>query len=105
MCEPAAVRKMPPLADRKRILREQGNLCLYCDRMFGSRITLRGRVVSLRLTWDHQVPWAYSRNNSAENFVAACHICNATKNKLMFGSLDEIREHCERYWARNAQVS
>jgi len=55
-------------------------------------------VVSLRINFDHVVPFAYSQNNYRHNFVAACHICNSIKSSMMFNTLDEARAYIVATW-------
>jgi 5-methylcytosine-specific restriction endonuclease McrA len=47
----------------------------------------------LKVNWDHVVPFSYSQNNYAYNFVAACQICNGIKGSQMFKTLEEARIH------------
>ena len=84
-------RKGPDAEERKTILELQGNRCLYCEQLFGSTIVKRDRLIFLKVNWDHFVPFSYSQNNYAYNFVAACQICNGIKSNLMFKTLEEAR--------------
>ena len=88
MVEPQYIRRRPPLEARKRILAEQGDACLYCDRIFGS-FNEKGKRICLR--WDHLVPWSHTMNNRTDNFIAACQFCNAKKSNLIFQTVDEVR--------------
>jgi len=89
MSEPSAKKLKPSKEEQRSILKEQNNLCLYCDRQFGMR-PFDG-AAPLRVEWDHMVPFAYSQNNSAQNFAAACHICNSIKSDLVFESIEKVR--------------
>jgi len=72
--------------------------CLYCSRQFGS-VVWRGRQRStLRINWDHMVPYSYSRNNTTGNFAAACQICNGIKGAIMFESIEKARVHINGRW-------
>ena len=84
-------RKGPNAAERQTILDLQGNRCLYCDLLFNSAVERRGRLIFLKVNWDHFVPFAYSQNNYAYNFVAACQICNGIKGSNTFKTLEEAR--------------
>lgn len=82
-------------AKKKDILNEQNFSCFYCRRRFGSLAKRGKKLIRLRINWDHIVPYSYSFNNSAENFVAACHICNSLKSDYVFNSLEEAQVFLE----------
>src|SRR5690348_10233210 len=77
-------RGRPSAVLRKQMLAKQGHRCLYCDLLFSGTVMRHGRPVVLRLVWDHFVPYAYLVRNPSDNWVAACHVCNAIKGSLMF---------------------
>ena len=81
-----------------QILTAQENRCFYCARTFGVRIARGSRDVILRCEWDHQVPYAYAQNNMPENFVAACHVCNALKSSFLFRTVDEAQTFLALRW-------
>jgi 5-methylcytosine-specific restriction endonuclease McrA len=91
--EPLELRRRPGEADKRRILDEQGHLCFYCFQPFGYFVRRPGKARSCRLRqeWDHAVPYSYSQNNNATNFVAACHVCNGLKSDYVFATPDEAR--------------
>jgi len=84
-------RKGPNAEERRVILELQGNRCLYCELLFGAPVERRNRLLFLKVNWDHFVPFSYTQNNYAYNFVAACQICNGIKSNLMFKTLEEAR--------------
>ena len=84
-------RKGPNAAERQTILELQSNRCLYCDVLFNSAVERKGRLIFLKVNWDHFVPFAYSQNNYAFNFVAACQICNGIKGSMTFRTVEEAR--------------
>ena len=98
--EPDFERKRPSVLVQKQILNEQGNLCYYCLRRFGQEVYYRGRrrATTLRIHWDHKVPWIFSQNNNPENFVAACHICNGIKSDKCFTDVDTARVYIAGRW-------
>ncbi|TLZ87260.1 MAG: hypothetical protein E6K00_05760 [Methanobacteriota archaeon] len=59
--------------------------------LFNSAVERKGRLIYLKVNWDHFVPFAYSQNNYAYNFVAACQICNGIKGSSTFRTLEEAR--------------
>lgn len=81
-------------SEKKRILLEQNNRCLYCNREFGSFYTPVGKrsPIKVVLNWDHFVPFAYSRTNNCE-YVAACSRCNIKKGALIFDTLEQAILH------------
>jgi 5-methylcytosine-specific restriction endonuclease McrA len=91
-------RLKPSLAICDRILENQDHRCFYCARRFGSRVRSGRRTVSLKLNWDHLVPFSYAQNNQTENFVAACHRCNAWKGSLVFQTLEDAQVYLLNKW-------
>lgn len=90
---PDQARKLPPAKAREYQLAGQDYRCFYCERSFDSLVYRNNAPVKLRLQWDHYVPYAYSQNNSASNFVAACHVCNSIKTDLCFLTVDEAKTY------------
>jgi CRISPR/Cas system Type II protein with McrA/HNH and RuvC-like nuclease domain len=97
--EPGQARSKPKPETQLRILAEQGSVCLYCGRSFGSWVQRRNKPLQLRLEWDHICPWKYSQDNRQTNFVAACHLCNAFKSDRVFSSIEDVRDHVAQKWA------
>lgn len=95
---PEQERRLPPLTERRAQLERQEHRCFYCERSFGSRVFRGTRGATLQVNWDHVIPYAYSQNNSAVNFVAACHICNGIKSSHLFPSLDEAKQYIASKW-------
>jgi 5-methylcytosine-specific restriction endonuclease McrA len=87
--EPEYARRRPSPDEQREILLFQNHCCIYCESPFGFIRYRHGRPLSLRIEWDHQIPFAYSRNNVTANFVAACHVCNRIKSSLCFPSIEE----------------
>lgn len=85
-------RRAPAIAERARIIAEQGNRCLYCEIPIGTIVDRRGRDVVLRLNWDHFVPYAYVARNPRDNWVLACHVCNGLKRGRIFKTIQEVRD-------------
>ena len=89
--EPEFRRRLPSAAEREEILNQQNHQCIYCECTFGMQFLRNGRKRILRVEWDHALPFSYSQNNNANNFVAACQVCNRLKHDFIFSSLDEAR--------------
>jgi hypothetical protein len=87
MSQPFYGRKTPTKADKDRIINKQGNKCFYCDVTFGSIRFRRGLPFTIKIEWDHKLPFAYSQNNHVDNFVASCHVCNGIKSDNLFQTI------------------
>ena len=88
---PSYGRKTPTKADKDRILRSQDNRCFYCGASFGSIRFRHGIPLIIKIEWDHQLPFAYSQNNYANNFVASCKVCNGIKSDHIFQTIEEAQ--------------
>lgn len=97
-------RRLPPMKDRRRILDEQDNRCIYCLRTLGTRIIKDGRLVKLRLHWDHLIPYKMTQNNNSDNFAASCHLCNLVKGALVFDTVEAARIHVQARWEQNGWI-
>jgi 5-methylcytosine-specific restriction endonuclease McrA len=96
--EPEQKRHLPPKKDRDKQLEEQDYRCFYCLRRFDSTVFRKTRAVKLKYVWDHMLPYAFSQNNSATNFVAACQVCNGLKSDMCFKTLDDARLFLNTRW-------
>lgn len=93
MSEPALIRRQPSEGEKRQILEMQENRCLYCLKTFGSPVIRKEKLIWLKVTWDHVVPFSYSQNNNVSNFAAACHVCNGLKGSLVFATIEEARTY------------
>lgn len=91
-------RRRPSAARKRGILALQKDRCLYCDHRFGAVVKRKGRTVTLRLHWDHFVPFAYGHTNADANWVAACHVCNGIKYCRMFDTVGEAQRFILARW-------
>lgn len=98
--EPEAIKRQPNTREKIVILHRQHDRCLYCDRRLGSLIWYKGKRVTLRVNYDHVLPFEYARDNSLGNFVAACHVCNHWKSNKLFNCLEEIQVYVTEKWQR-----
>lgn len=96
--EPDQRRRVLPASVKRAKLEAQHHRCFYCDRSFGSLVHRRGKSMRLRVHYDHMVPYAYSQDNEADNFVAACHVCNSLKHAFYFNTLDEAQLFLFNAW-------
>lgn len=93
MSEPFFGRRTPTKSEKDRILNNQENKCFYCGVTFGSMRFRNGSPFTVKIEWDHQLPFIYSQNNRAENFVAACVVCNRIKSSHVFQTVEEAQVH------------
>ncbi len=84
-------RKTPSKSAKDRILEEQEGRCFYCDVLFDAPRFRNGKPITIKIHWDHQLPYAYSQNNATSNFVAACHVCNGIKSDHLFRTVEEAQ--------------
>ena len=49
------------------------------------------KALTIKVNWDHQLPYAFSQNNATSNFVAACHVCNGIKSDRLFKTVEEAQ--------------
>ena len=89
--EPPLGRKRPPKAEQERILTEQEYSCFYCGVAFGSHHRRSGKPITIKIEWDHRLPYILTRNNETGNFVAACHVCNGLKSDKVFQDVEEAQ--------------
>lgn len=89
-------RRLPPKRKGDEQLTNQGGLCAYCDRVLGSYVFRGGAPKKLEIAWDHIVPFSYSQNNKATNFVAACCVCNNLKSTTMYPNMESARADLQR---------
>lgn len=80
-------RRKPSKRERDEILAQQRYECFYCGQPFNSVHLRHKKPVTLRINWEHFVPFSYSQDNRKHNFVAACHVCNGIKAALHFSSI------------------
>lgn len=91
-----ASRRRPNMTTQKEILAKQCDRCLYCDLPFGVEILRKGRkgrLIVLRLNWDHFVPYSWCLTNPNDNWVAACHVCNGIKGPRRFETVADARRY------------
>ena len=74
----------PSKSNAYKILTEQDCRCAYCN------VSLN----EVELEWDHFVPYAWRRSNAADNFVAACRLCNRLKSDRYFASEADLSDFC-----------
>src|SRR2546421_4336947 len=96
--QPEQKRKAPPEKEKKRQLEAQDYKCFYCQRTFESTVYRKGKAVKLKVNYDHMIPYALTQDNSAINFVAACHVCNGIKTDLCFRTVEDAQFHIQGRW-------
>lgn len=91
-------------AQREAKLKQQNYRCCYCLRPFGNVVIRRTRQIVLKWEWDHFVPVAYARDNSTDNFVAACQVCNSLKSARCFDTWEEAHAYLREKWVSKGIV-
>lgn len=89
------IRRQPSTGYKRDQLLAQDHRCFYCNILFGGHRSWKGKIVKVRIEWDHLVPFAYLQSNPDSNFVAACHICNRLKSSKVFQTVEEARAYVE----------
>ena len=84
-------RHKPTRRERFEILKAQDYCCFYCHQEFHSVHTHHAKPLKLKIHWDHRIPYAYSGDNQASNFVAACQVCNGIKSAHIFTTAEEAQ--------------
>lgn len=64
---------------RIAILLRDGNTCVYCGAVKGSRARVNGKMTRVKMTVDHVTPKSWGGRDSPENMVCACERCNTIK--------------------------
>ena len=100
MSDAPDIRHGPTSSVAARIVHQQKGRCFYCDRFFSTAVWRKGRILLLKLHWDHFIPWSFSQANPDQNFVAACHVCNGLKRDLVFETPEEAREYIRHGWEK-----
>jgi len=62
------------------LLKRDGSRCYYCRKEIATTI-------------DHIIPYSWDSNNSIENCVLACALCNSIAGNKMFDSLEHKRQY------------
>ena len=101
---PPAHRVGPSKKEQKRLLGLYGYKCAYCEQGFGWWVRYHSEKKKLRITWDHNIPWAFSQDNSKENFMPCCQFCNGWKNSFMFQTLIETKIYMMNKWEEEKRV-
>lgn len=95
---PPGMRKIPPRALQKILLKVQSNKCFWCGNKLGSLYWKNGKVKTLEVHWDHKIPFSYTQTNRNDNWVASCNICNLFKSNFLFTTDKECREYLSAKW-------
>lgn len=69
----------------------QRGICPYCSIKFDTPEYRDGHRVPKKINIDHEEPWSFGCQDTLENLVACCSICNGIKSDFIFKTLDEAR--------------
>jgi len=97
---PQGKRKGCPAKLRNRIYEEQNGRCFWCGRRFFIPYYKNKKICFLKPNYDHAIPFSYEQSNRDENWVASCSVCNLYKTNMLFKTVEEVRQHLERRWAK-----
>lgn len=81
-----------------KLLEQQQNCCYYCFQEIGKVCCFRNKVIVLKATIDHVLPYSFKQNNHSSNVVVACHICNQYKAAKVFDSIGDIVIYLQKIW-------
>lgn len=106
--ETRRVRRTLGATYRRRLSKRQGGRCYWCSREFNSFIRWKGKLTQLECTVDHIIPFVCAVDSLAavedpRNLCASCSVCNYTKGKRVFNSVEETRAHVLKRWRRYAR--
>jgi len=85
-----------PLDVRDKIMSASLGKCHWCHLSMDHGYFKYGRWMSTRANIDHVRPWSKTPDNSPENLVASCSICNALKGDLEYVSDVSTRESIQQ---------
>jgi 5-methylcytosine-specific restriction endonuclease McrA len=75
--------------------------CPYCGNAFGTSYSRRGAWHGwLKPTVDHIVPRSFGGDDTKENLLAICQVCNKLKSDHIFKSYRELISYLQRKWRR-----
>lgn len=75
-----AKRRQFTAARRRKIAERFEYCCAYCRVLIGSVVTRNGKLELLKGEIDHFVPVTHFSDNSDDNIVLACNVCNTLKS-------------------------
>jgi hypothetical protein len=83
---------------KREIKANQDNCCYWCGRMFGTLYEKNNKINTLKIHYDHKVPFAYLQSNPDFNWVGACNICNTWKSSKIFSEEGLCKDHLNNKW-------
>lgn len=78
-----------------KILEQQNNKCIYCEKELDGYVwdNKRSKYRKIVIHFDHFISWNYSRDNKENNLYASCNICNQIKSDKHFYNLISAKEY------------
>lgn len=76
---------------RAALVDSQNGLCFWCGIRFDKQEWRRGRQAKKTINVEHVEPFVFASNESNQNIVASCSICNSIKSSLIFQDIHEAR--------------
>lgn len=102
--EPTAWKRMSATARRRphwtvglkeKLIDEQSQNCFWCGISFFRQEFRNGFPAVKTIHIEHIEPFVFSADDSENNIVASCSICNQLKHDLMFKDIYECREYIQ----------
>lgn len=98
--------EVPPHYKRKVFTKElrnkkffdQNGKCFWCGRKFYSWVRKNSRIIQIKMHVDHLKPFSYFPDDTDDNLVAACSICNIFKSNKMFEDVEECKQYLLYKW-------
>ncbi len=95
ICKTYHKRGSLPKHVKDQILEDQDNKCFWCGRNLKHTWYYdpkRRKICKLTVHFDHLIAWAYSGDDSKDNFVASCNLCNVLKSDKIFKTIEECQD-------------
>ena len=76
---------------RAALVDAQNGVCFWCAIRFDKREWKHGREAKKSIEVEHIEPFIFAANETGQNIVASCSICNHIKSSLIFQDIHEAR--------------
>jgi len=87
-----------PAHIRRELKSKQNGKCYWCNRPLGTLYEKDGKIKTLKIHYDHKVPFYFIRSNPDRNWCIACNICNLFKRNRLYRKESKMREYLLKKW-------